>query len=154
VIETKNYGGWIFGQEGDACWTQVLRGKKSRFQNPLRQNGLHVKALAAYLGLPRDVFHSVVFFAGDATFKTPMPPCVLDRGLGRFIEMHRTVVLEAGQVEAAVAILKGVIAAGVDAKCRGTHLANLRRLHGDQGRKAPSSAGSDAGSGYSKSLPS
>ena len=31
VIETKNYGGWIFGDEDSRYWTQTIYGKKSRF---------------------------------------------------------------------------------------------------------------------------
>lgn len=31
VIETKNYAGWIFGDETSRYWTQVIHGKKSRF---------------------------------------------------------------------------------------------------------------------------
>jgi hypothetical protein len=48
VIETKNMKGWIFGDERSAQWTQSIFGKKSRFQNPLRQNYRHVKALAEF----------------------------------------------------------------------------------------------------------
>lgn len=43
--------GWIFGDERSAQWTQSIFGKKSRFQNPLRQK----KALAEFLGVPDDV---------------------------------------------------------------------------------------------------
>lgn len=38
VIETKNMSGWIFGGKDQARWTQVMRRKKSQFQNPIRQN--------------------------------------------------------------------------------------------------------------------
>jgi len=45
-----------------------------RFQNPLRQNYKHLKALETALSLPEEVFHSVVvFFIGDSKFKTEMP---------------------------------------------------------------------------------
>src|SRR5437763_4468828 len=58
VIETKNVSGWIFGRENDAKWTQVLPGKKRQFQNPLRQNYRHTRALADFLRLDHSVFHS------------------------------------------------------------------------------------------------
>ncbi|WP_303867599.1 NERD domain-containing protein [Acetobacterium wieringae] len=45
VIETKNYQGWIFGNERDDYWTQNIYGKKTRFKNPIRQNYGHVKAI-------------------------------------------------------------------------------------------------------------
>jgi hypothetical protein len=45
VIETKNYQGWIFGNERDEYWTQNIYGKKTRFKNPILQNYGHVKAI-------------------------------------------------------------------------------------------------------------
>ncbi|MGN4865197.1 nuclease-related domain-containing protein [Bacillus cereus group sp. MYBK132-2] len=45
VIETKNYEGWIYGSEKAARWTQGIFRKKSSFQNPLRQNYKHIKAI-------------------------------------------------------------------------------------------------------------
>jgi hypothetical protein len=47
VIETKNYKGWILGDEKQRQWMQQIYGKKNRFQNPLHQNQLHVRALVA-----------------------------------------------------------------------------------------------------------
>ena len=38
VLETKNYQGWIFGNRKQREWTQQIFRKRSRFQNPLRQN--------------------------------------------------------------------------------------------------------------------
>ena len=46
VIETKNYTGWIFGNEKQSKWTQVVYKQKHYFQNPLRQNYAHIKALS------------------------------------------------------------------------------------------------------------
>jgi hypothetical protein len=77
VIETKHYTGWIFGEPDMERWTQVIYRKKSRFQNPVRQNFGHVKALQALFSLPSDGFSSVVVFTGDAEFKTDLGPTVL-----------------------------------------------------------------------------
>ena len=52
VIETKHYSGWIFGEPHGDRWTQVIYRKKSRFQNPIRQNFGHVKALQLLFKLP------------------------------------------------------------------------------------------------------
>ena len=49
VIETKHYKGWIFGDEKSREWTQVIWGRKYRFQNPLHQNYRHLKAVQALL---------------------------------------------------------------------------------------------------------
>jgi hypothetical protein len=73
VVETKNMKGWIFGREDQAEWTQKLYRRSYRFQNPLRQNYKHVKALQDVLGMPRSAIHSVVVFYGNVKFKTPMP---------------------------------------------------------------------------------
>lgn len=45
VIETKNYEGWIYGDEKAARWTQGIFRKKHSFQNPFRQNYKHTKAI-------------------------------------------------------------------------------------------------------------
>ena len=78
VIETKNYSGWIFGKENDKKWTQVIYKKKTRFQNPIRQNYKHVVAVRKLLEfLPKENVFSVVVFVGDAEFKTNIPNGVL-----------------------------------------------------------------------------
>ena len=38
VIETKNYRGWITGNENGSEWTKNVYGNKYRFANPFRQN--------------------------------------------------------------------------------------------------------------------
>ncbi|AIE37376.1 hypothetical protein BTK_32201 (plasmid) [Bacillus thuringiensis serovar kurstaki str. HD-1] len=45
VVETKNYEGWIYGNEKSARWTQGIFRKKASFQNPFRQNYKHIKAI-------------------------------------------------------------------------------------------------------------
>jgi hypothetical protein len=45
LIETKHYQGWIFDGANQNEWTQVIFKKKSRFQNPVRQNYGHLKTL-------------------------------------------------------------------------------------------------------------
>jgi len=76
VIETKNMTGWIFGDERQRQWTQIIYKHKSKFQNPLHQNYKHVRVLQDLLGLTNDQIQSVVVFVGDNRFKTPMPPNV------------------------------------------------------------------------------
>lgn len=50
VFESKNYSGWIFGDEKSKMWTQSLqRRKKYRFFNPIWQNKAHITALHKYL---------------------------------------------------------------------------------------------------------
>lgn len=73
VIETKNMSGWIFGGENQARWTQVMRRHKSQFQNPLRQNYLHVRVVQDLLGIRLDQLENLVAFVGSAEPKTEMP---------------------------------------------------------------------------------
>ena len=104
VVETKNYKGWIFGNEKQAQWTQKLYKKSYRFQNPLRQNYKHQKALQALLNIPLENIHSVIAFMGEATFKTPMPKNVT-RGGGYvgYIKSFRDVVFSDDEVSGLVA---------------------------------------------------
>lgn len=77
IIETKHYTGWIFGNPKEAQWTQVIYKKKSRFQNPIRQNFAHQKALLELLKLDAKVVFPLVVFTSDAEFKTDLGPTVL-----------------------------------------------------------------------------
>ena len=44
VFESKNYSGWIFGDEKDTYWTVMLPNRqKNRFYNPIKQNRTHIK---------------------------------------------------------------------------------------------------------------
>ena len=65
VFESKNYSGWIFGNEADRQWTQSFRnGRKERFFNPLMQNNSHIKQLQRFLPeLTREAFQSVIVFS-------------------------------------------------------------------------------------------
>lgn len=47
VLEVKDYSGWIFGNEHQKYWTQILAfGKeKHRFYNPVMQNYGHIQAI-------------------------------------------------------------------------------------------------------------
>ena len=87
VLETKNYQGWIFGTEKQPQWTQQIFKKRSKFQNPLRQNYKHTKTVQDLLGLAPEQVHSVIAFVGDCEFKTEMPPQVT-RGDGFVAYIH------------------------------------------------------------------
>ncbi len=73
ALETKNMSGWIFGGKNQAQWTQKLYKRTFKFQNPLRQNYKHLKALDATLGVNPEQLHSVITFVGSGTFKTEVP---------------------------------------------------------------------------------
>lgn len=74
VFESKNYSGWIFGNEKSKTWTQTLpqgKGRKARkehFLNPIFQNELHIKCLKDYL--QKDVsMYSVITFSERCELK-------------------------------------------------------------------------------------
>lgn len=70
VIESKNYSGWIFGNEAQQNWTQTMPNKKKfKFYNPIRQNATHIRALQTFLGLPNEVYHSVIVFSERCQLK-------------------------------------------------------------------------------------
>ncbi len=72
VFESKNYSGWIFGDENHKNWTQSLpqgRGsKKEYFFNPVWQNKLHIQCLKNVIGNEIPV-HSIVAFSERCTLK-------------------------------------------------------------------------------------
>lgn len=49
VIESKNYSGWIFGDEKARNWTAVIYRTKNKFLNPIWQNKKHIKYLSKVL---------------------------------------------------------------------------------------------------------
>ena len=127
VIETKNYTGWIFGSEKQSKWTQVVYKQKHYFQNPLRQNYAHIKALSELLKLPEEKFHSMVVFLGDCELKTQMPPNVCRiRQAASYIRRFQTTLLLPQEIEAATAVLSSNEYQADDEKLR----AHTKRLQG------------------------
>jgi hypothetical protein len=71
VFEIKEYSGWIFGNENQINWTQILAYGKQKYKlyNPILQNKKHVEDLKKFYhfdGIP--VFSMIVFF-GNCEFK-------------------------------------------------------------------------------------
>ena len=62
VFESKNYSGWIFGDEKGQYWTVMLPNRqKNRFYNPIKQNKTHIKWLQKYVGDSIPLFSIIVF---------------------------------------------------------------------------------------------
>lgn len=98
VIETKNMTGWIFGSEKQDTWTQTFRKSKYSFQNPLRQNYKHVKALSELLSLPECKFIPIVTFTGYCEFKTKMPDNVINGNHTPYIQSKNEMLLSYEEV--------------------------------------------------------
>ncbi len=70
VIETKNYKGWIFGNEKSENWKQIIFNERYSFRNPVKQNWGHVYSLKAALSdFPSAKYYPIVVFAGSAILK-------------------------------------------------------------------------------------
>lgn len=70
VIETKNYNGWILGDEYADYWTQVIYKMKEKLRNPVKQNYGHIQTLkevlCEYSGIN---YISIVTFTTKADLK-------------------------------------------------------------------------------------
>ena len=77
VFESKNYSGWIFGDETSRTWTQTLpagrgRSHKEHFYNPVLQNKNHVKWLRMVIGDAIPMYSIIVFSERCELKKVPM----------------------------------------------------------------------------------
>ncbi|HDS1721468.1 NERD domain-containing protein [Pseudomonas putida] len=125
VLETKNMSGWIFGGEKQAQWTQKIYKQTYKFQNPLRQNYKHLKALESCLGVSPETLHSVITFVGGSTFKTEVPACVTrGNGFVHYIKTFQQTVFSEAEVEAMLQTLKS----GRRAPTLATHREHVQNL--------------------------
>ena len=71
VFESKNYSGWIFGDEKNKNWTQSLKGgKKNKFFNPVWQNKAHISALVKFVSeIDINYFYSYIVFSERCELK-------------------------------------------------------------------------------------
>ena len=75
VLEVKNYKGWIFGNERNQYWTQILttgiRGEsiKNRLYNPIKQNATHISCIRRNIRDYTVLIHSVIVFSDESEFK-------------------------------------------------------------------------------------
>jgi hypothetical protein len=70
VIETKNYKGWITGNEFDDYWRQTIYKRKEKLHNPIKQNYGHIQALKEVLVEFNDInYISIVAFTTKADLK-------------------------------------------------------------------------------------
>ena len=106
VIELKDRSGWIFGNAADAQWRAVHFREVFKFQNPLRQNYGHIKALEEFLRVDPRVMHPMVVFRGSFKFMTPVPHGVRRHSYKSWVAQKRDVVLDDAEVDAIVSSLR------------------------------------------------
>ena len=126
VVETKTYSGIILGQGNESTWTQVIGRRRHSFQNPLRQNYAHARALEALA--PDIPIEGRVVFAGTAQFPKGMP-----EGVCHVSELASELAsLRHGEVSAPLREAWGRVlaAARTDRAARKEHLRGLQARHG------------------------
>jgi hypothetical protein len=71
VIESKNYSGWIYGDEKNKNWTQTFKsGRKEKFYNPIWQNQTHIRHLMKLLNMENpNTFKSIIAFSERCELK-------------------------------------------------------------------------------------
>ena len=70
VYESKNYSGWIYGNENNKQWSQIFgNGKRYNFFNPIFQNNAHISALSNLLKIEQDKFKSYIVFSNRCTLR-------------------------------------------------------------------------------------
>lgn len=70
VLESKNFSGWIFGDEKSKYWMQTFKnGKKEKFYNPIWQNNTHIKYLTKLLQIDGKYIKSIIVFSERCTIK-------------------------------------------------------------------------------------
>lgn len=132
VLETKNFQGWIIGSEKQPTWNQSIYRHRSSFPNPLHQNWRHIKALQEILALPLSHLHSVIVFAGDSSFKTPMPARVTQgRECVAYIRSFDTVLWSDEEVRNVLSMLQSRrLKASLATHQK--HVTSLRQRHSGQ----------------------
>lgn len=137
VIETKNISGWVFASEHGRQWTQTLpawdgwgSAEKFRFQNPLRQNYLHIATLAYQLRIPKHHIIGLVAFPDETDFKKGYPDGVYTySSIPSAILSHKDKVFDV-KTTRAIAQVIATANAQVSDEDRANHVSNLKIVHG------------------------
>jgi len=136
VIEAKNYdsrgkGVWIFGDDSSRQWCYCLKGGlKFYFQNPLRQNYMHIAVISELTKIPKYKIHNLIVFTGWAEFKTPMPQNVIyEDELIPYIKKLKTPCFEQSQISTISENIRHY-ADSVTDEMKKSHIRNLKVIHG------------------------
>lgn len=106
VIETKNYTGRIYGNDMSDQWTKNMYGYKYYFENPLKQNHSHVKALANLFCLSENSFIPIVVFLHGADLRCNTQSAVIYASqLLDVIYSHNTTIMTISDVQRLADIL-------------------------------------------------
>lgn len=100
VVETKNYSGWIFGNEKSEKWKQTFKTKQENyFYNPIKQNWGHIYSLSTCLQLDKWIFKPIIVFSNEARLKVDAEiPVVNMNRLKRHILSYRQQMMSTNDV--------------------------------------------------------
>jgi superfamily II DNA helicase RecQ len=91
VLESKNYSGWIFGDEKSKYWMQTLQnGQKEKFYSPIFQNNTHIKYLIKLLQIDEKIIKSIIVFSERCTIKKMEVTSEKVKVINRY-ELNRTI---------------------------------------------------------------
>ena len=128
VIETKNYKGWIVGNEKSEHWTQVLFKRKQRFYNPIKQNLGHINFLKTYLSkYPSINYIPIVVFLSKSDIKVKTTYNIINsRQLIQTIKKYNEINLEQREKEDIYKIINE--ANLVDTYDKTEHIKSIKKL--------------------------
>lgn len=128
VIETKNYKGWIVGNEKSEHWTQVLFKRKQRFYNPINQNLGHIKVLKTYLSkYPSINYIPIIVFLSKSDIKVKTTHDIINsRQLIQTIKKYNEINIEKREKEDIYKIINE--ANLVDIYDKTEHIKSIKKL--------------------------
>lgn len=131
VIETKDFSGWIFANQNDSHWTQVLHRLRFRFRNPIHQNFKHLCTIRELIDfVPSGDIIPVVVFSGSAEFKTEIPGGVFYLAdFIAYLENRTTEVMSVNRLQFCVGRLEAA-RLSVTLKTDVEHVERLRQRYG------------------------
>ena len=68
-IETKQYNGYFIGSKWDKNWTRIVGKNRYPYENPIRQNYGHVKALCELLNMDESKIYNIVCIPSGAKLR-------------------------------------------------------------------------------------
>lgn len=101
VIETKNYSGWIYGEEKSKRWKETFKTTKGQyFYNPVKQNWGHAYALAEHLHLDINIFKPIVVFSNNCKLQVDSTtPVIYMSQLKRHILSYKQEIIPRKEIE-------------------------------------------------------
>ncbi|MBR3245188.1 MAG: NERD domain-containing protein [Parasporobacterium sp.] len=133
VFESKNYSGWVFGDERGKYWTVMLPNReKNKLFNPIIQNNTHIKWLRAYIGDNVPLFSIIVFSERCELKKVPENTSTVkiikrDRTYATVRDIWDESVDALSEEEVENVYLKLKELTNVDAATKAAHIENIRR---------------------------